>query len=91
MYEGMGITSVVTKFYQDGELLLSMISKENNKGNKNKTQKGYYEFKTVFSYNTKLHTISANQSGYSIDEQTGKNIAINKIKKLIFDGYTLKF
>lgn len=91
MYEGMGITSVVTKFYQDGELLLSMISKENNKGNRNKTQKGYYEFKTDFSYNTKLHTISANQSGYSIDEQTGKNIAINKIKKLIFDGYTLQF
>ncbi len=87
-YEGMGITSVTTRFYQDGELMLSMISKENNTGSRNTTQKGYYEFKTDYTYSKKTQTITAKQTGYRIDEQSGRRITINKIKKFVFDNYT---
>jgi hypothetical protein len=90
-YDGMGVASVTTKFYQDGELILSMISKENNLGNREKTQKGYYEFKTEYAYNTKAHTITIKQRGYKINEQSGKRVSINKIKKLNFDSYSLQF
>jgi hypothetical protein len=90
-YEGMGITSVSTRFYQDGELLLSMISEENNSGNREKEKKGYYEFITDFSYNDKEHTILIKQTGYRIHEKSGKKIVTNKTKKLIFDSYTLQF
>ncbi|NTS43819.1 hypothetical protein HRG84_23255 [Flavisolibacter sp. BT320] len=90
-YEGMGTASVATRFYQEGELMLSMISKENNRGNTYENQKGYYEFKTEYAYNDKAHTITIKQTGYRIDEQKGKRILINKIKKLNFDNYTLQF
>ncbi len=90
-YEGMGTASVATRFYQEGELMLSMISKENNRGNRNGNQKGYYEFKTDFAYSNKAHSITVKQTGYRIDEQSGKKIPINKIKKLQFDNYTLPF
>lgn len=90
-YDGMGTATVTTKFYQEGELMLSMISKENNNGNRNRVQKGYYEFKTDFAYSNKAHTITVKQTGYKIEEQSGKRIPINKIKKLQFDNYTLKF
>lgn len=90
-YEGMGTTSVATRFYHDGELVLSMISREDNRGNRAKTQKGYYEFKTDYTYNIQAHTITVKQTGYKIDEQSGKRITINKIKKLNFDTYTLQF
>lgn len=49
----MGTTSVATRFYQKGELMLSMISKENNSGNRSRKHKGYYELKTAFVYNDK--------------------------------------
>lgn len=90
-YEGMGIESVVTRFYQDGELVLSMISKENNSGNRTKNQKGYYEFETDFAYNDKEHTITVKQTGYRVNEKLGKREAIHKIKTLDFDNYTLQF
>ncbi len=90
-YDGMGITSVNTRFYQDGELLLSMISEENNSGNREKEQKGYYEFITDFTYNDKEHTILIKQTGYRIHEKSGKKIVTNKTKKLNFDSYTLQF
>lgn len=90
-YDGMGTATVTTKFYQEGELMLSMISKENNSGNRNRAQKGYYEFKTDFAYSNKAHTLTVKQTGYKIDEQSGKKIPINKIKKLQFDNYTLQF
>lgn len=90
-YEGMGINSVATRFYQDGELLLSMISEENNSGNHDKDQKGYYEFITDFSYHDKEHTILIKQTGYRIHEKSGKKIPTNETKKLIFDSYTLQF
>ncbi|RYF91082.1 MAG: hypothetical protein EOO03_02215 [Chitinophagaceae bacterium] len=89
-YEGMGIASVATRFYQDGELMLSMISEENNRGNRNRYQKGYYEFKTHFAYSKKAHTLTVKQTGYKIDEQSGKRIPINKIKKLHVENYTLQ-
>lgn len=90
-YEGMGTASVATRFYQDGELMLSMISKENNLGNRAKNQKGYYEFKTDYAYNNKAQTITVKQTGYRIDEQSGKRISTSKIKKLNLDNYTLQF
>ena len=90
-YEGMGTASVATRFYQEGELMLSMISKENNRGNRNRNQKGYYEFKTDFAYSKTAHTLTVKQTGYKIDEQSGKRIPINKIKKLHIDNYTLQF
>ena len=90
-YEGMGINSVATRFYQNGELMLSFISKENNSGNRDKDQKGYYEFKTDFAYNNMEHTITVKQSGYRIDEDSGRKIQINKTKKLLVDNYTLHF
>lgn len=90
-YEGMGTTSVATRFYLEGELILGMISKENNSGNRNKDQKGYYQFKTDFTYNKKKHTIRINQTGYSFDEMNGKRKTINKTKTLIVDYYTLEF
>ena len=90
-YEGMGINSVATRFYQNGELMLSFISKENNSGNRDKDQKGYYEFNTDSSYNNMEHTITVKQSGYRIDEDSGRKIQINKTKKLLVDNYTLHF
>ncbi len=90
-YEGMGISSVATKFYQDGELLLSMISEENNRGNREKDQKAYYQFKTDFNYNNKEHIIIVKQTGYRIDEDSAKRQLINKTRKLVFDSYTLQF
>lgn len=90
-YEGMGTASVATRFYQDGELMLSMISTENNRGNRAKNQKGYYEFKTDYAYNNKAQTITVKQTGYRIDEQSGKRIPTNKIKKLNLNNYTLQF
>ncbi|MEE1884210.1 hypothetical protein [Pedobacter flavus] len=90
-YEGMGTASVATRFYQDGELMLSMISNENNRGNRAEDQKGYYEFKTDYAYNNKAHTITVKQTGYRIDEQSGRKIQINKTKKLLVDNYTLHF
>ncbi|RYF84516.1 MAG: hypothetical protein EOO03_14690 [Chitinophagaceae bacterium] len=68
-----------------------MISKENNRGNRNRNQKGYYEFKTDYTYNSKAHSITVKQTGYRIEEQSGKKTTINKIKKLYFDNYTLQF
>lgn len=90
-YEGMGTASVATWFYLDGELMLSMISKENNRGNRNRNQKGYYEFKTDFAYSIKTHTITVKQTGHRIDEHSGKRIAIKKTKKLLLDSNTLQF
>lgn len=90
-YEGMGTASVATRFYLDGELMLSMISKENNRGNRNRNQKGYYEFKADFAYSIKTHTITVKQTGYRIDEHSGKRIAIKKNKKLPLDSNTLQF
>lgn len=90
-YEGMGTASVATRFYQDGELMLSMISTENNRGNRAKNQKGYYEFKTDYAYNNKAQTITVRQTGYRIDEHSGKRIPTSKIKKLNLDNYTLQF
>ncbi len=90
-YEGMGINSVATRFYQDGELLLSMISQENNSGNREKDQKAYYQFNTDFSYNNMEHTIIVKQTGYRIDEDSGRKIRINKTKILLVDNYTLQF
>ena len=90
-YEGMGTMSVATRFYQDGELMLGMISKENNSGNRDTNQKGYHEFKTDFTYSQNEHAIMVKQTGYRIDEQSGKKIPTNKTKKLIFDSYTLQF
>ena len=88
-YEGMGTASVATRFYQEGEMMLSMISKENNRGNRAKSQKGYYELKTDYAYDKKAHTITVKQTGYKIDEKSGKRITINKIKRLVLDGFTL--
>jgi methionine-rich copper-binding protein CopC len=90
-YDGMGITSVSTKFYQDGELMLSLISKENNGGYREKNQKGYYEFNTSFTYDNNAQTINIRQTGYRIDEKSGKRIPISKAKKLSPDNYTLQF
>lgn len=90
-YEGMGTASVATRFYQEGELLLSIISKENNSGSRNKNEKGYYEFKTAFAYDPKMHTITIRQTGYRLHEQTGRKIVTDKKKKLIVDNYTLQF
>ena len=71
--------------------MLSMISEENNSGNLDNDQKGYYEFKTDFTYNDTEHTILIKQTGYRIHEQSGKKIPTNETKKLIFDSYTLQF
>lgn len=90
-YDGMGTSMVTTKFYQEGELMLSMISKENNRGNRNRNQKGYYEFKTDYAYNRTVHSITIKKTGYRVDERTGKRVMINKFKKLKFDNYTLQF
>ena len=90
-YNGMGISTVTTKFYMSGELLLSMISREDNAGNYDSTQKGYYEFKTEFAYNPSKHTININQTGFKIDEISGKRKSILKRKELPFDQYSLSF
>jgi len=90
-YNGMGISTVTTKFYMSGELLLSMISREDNAGNYDSTQKGYYEFKTDFAYNPSKHTININQTGFKIDEISGKRKSILKRKELPFDQYSLSF
>jgi len=90
-YEGMGIFSVTTRFYKDGELVLSMISEENNSGNREKTKKGYYEFETDFAYSNKVSVITVKQTGYRIDEKSGKKEPINKTRRLYFDNYTLQF
>ncbi len=90
-YQGMGITSVATKFYQEGELMLSMISEENNLGNREKDQNGYYEFKTNYDYDPTKHTLLIKQIGYRIDERSGKKTKTDKTKKLLLDSYTLQF
>ena len=90
-YDGMGIHSVATSFYQDGVLMLSMISKENNGGYREKKQKGYYEFNTSFVYDNNTQTITIRQTGYRMNEKSGKKIPINKTKTLIYDNYTLQF
>lgn len=90
-YEGMGTASVSTRFYAGGELMLSIISKENNSGNRDKGQKGYYEFKTDYAFSKKDHTIIVKQTGYSIDEKTGKKALTNKIKKFIYNNNTMQF
>ncbi|MCC7525600.1 MAG: hypothetical protein IT250_12310 [Chitinophagaceae bacterium] len=90
-YDGMGMSSVATRFFQDGELMLSMISQENNSGNRDKEQKGYYEFNTDYAYNKKEHSITIKQTGYRISEKSGKKILTNKTKKLFVDSYTLRF
>ena len=90
-YEGMGTTSIATRFYSDGELVLSMISAENNQGNRERNEKGYYEFTTAFTYDPKMHSITIRQTGYRIGEQSGKKIVTNKTKKLVLDNNTLQF
>jgi len=88
IYEGMGTTSVATMFYQDGELKLSVISAENNRGNREQNQKGYYEFKSDFSFDNNNHSVIIRQSGYMIDEMSGRKVPINKTRKFIIDNYT---
>lgn len=90
-YQGMGITSVATKFYYEGELMLSMISEENNLGNREKDQNGYYEFKTNYDYDPTKDTLFIKQIGYKIDERSGKKTKTDKTKKLLLDSYTLQF
>lgn len=90
-YNGMGTESVATVFYYNGEKILSMVSSENNSGNREKNQKGYYEFTTHFSFNKENHTISAIQTGFSIDEKTGKRVPTKKTKTWKFEGDTLQF
>ena len=90
-YEGMGTHSVTTVFYQDGNRVLSMISDENNKGNRERNEKGYYEFRTVFSYDKVYHKVKASQTGFKIDEYSGKKIPINIIKVFDVDSYTWQF
>lgn len=90
-YEGMGVVSVSTRFYSYGELMLSLISKEATTGKGRKTEKGYYEFETAFAYDKKRHTITVKQTGYRIDEKSGKKIETNKTKKLVVDNNTLQF
>jgi hypothetical protein len=69
IYEGMGTTSFITRFYLDGELKFSMISAENNRGSRDKNQNGYYEFTSDFSYDNNDRSIIIKQSGYRIDER----------------------
>lgn len=90
-YEGMGTTSVATRFYWEGELMLGMISEENNRGSRDKDQKGYYEFKTDFTYDQDKHSIIVDQKSYRMDEKRGRRISLNKTRNLVFDGYTLQF
>lgn len=90
-YNGMGVESVATYFYMDGQPLLSFISKENNSGNREKNQKGYYEFKTSYSYDKVNHKMKISQTGFKIDEKTGKKLLTNKTKTLNVDGYTMRF
>lgn len=90
-YDGMGVESVSTTLYDGGTKILSMISKENNSGARERNQKGYYEFKTDFILNKKDNTITAKQTGFKIDENTGKKVLINKIKKWENDGFTKQF
>lgn len=90
-YEGMGITSVGTKFYREGELMLSMITEENNRGNRNRNQKGYYEFNTDFAYSNKAHSVTVKQTGYRIDELSGKRKNISKIRKIKVGDDSLQF
>ena len=90
-YSGMGVASVATKFYMDGDLLLSFISKENNGGNRKKNQKGYYEFKTTYTYDKVNHKMKISQVGFKMDEKTGRSILTNKTKTLRIDGYTMQF
>ncbi|OJU28601.1 MAG: hypothetical protein BGN92_09710 [Sphingobacteriales bacterium 41-5] len=90
-YEGMGTESISTRFYADGELMLSMISRENNGGNREENEKGYYEFKTDYIYNNANHTITVKQSGYSIVEKTGKKAFTNKTRKFVYDNNTMQF
>lgn len=90
-YNGMGTESVASVFYYNGEKILSMVSSENNSGNKEKNQKGYYEFSTHFSFNKENHTLSAAQTGFTIDEKTGKRVLTKKIKTWKFEGDTLQF
>ena len=88
IYEGMGTTSFITRFYLDGELKLSMISAENNRGSRDKNQNGYYEFTSDFSYDNNDRSIIIKQSGYRIDERRGRKIPIFKIHKTTIDNYS---
>lgn len=90
-YDGMGISSTSTSLYSLGNQVLSMVSTENNKGSKGKSEKGYYEFKTSFVFSTKNQTITATQTGYRINEATGKKELTNKKKIWSFIGNTLEF
>ncbi|OWR13341.1 hypothetical protein [Chryseobacterium sp. VAUSW3] len=90
-YEGMGINSVGTKFYREGELMLSLITEENNRGNRNRNHKGYYEFNTDFAYSNKAHSITVKQTGYTIDEESGKRKNISKIRKIKVGDDSLQF
>lgn len=90
-YSGMGQTSTSTSLYYDGDMVLNMISAEDIKGNKEKNEKGYYEFKTQFSFNTKNKTITAVQTGFKINETTSKREVTNKKKVWAFDATSMQF
>lgn len=90
-YSGMGITSINTTFYYYGLPVLNMISSENNSGSFEPHQKWYYEFKTKFIFNKENQTIKAIQTGYKIDEKTGKRTPTSKTKLWKFEGNSLQF
>jgi hypothetical protein len=90
-YSGMGITSINTTFYYYGLPVLNMISSEDNSGSFEPHQKGYYTFNTKFVFNKKNQTIKAIQTGYKMDEKTGKHIPTAKTKLWKFEGNSLQF
>lgn len=90
-YSGMGINSITTTFYYYGLPVLNMISSENNSGSYDPDKKGYYVFNTKFVFNNKNQIIKAIQTGYRMDEKTGKRIATDKTKLWKFEGNTLQF
>lgn len=90
-YSGMGINTVNTTFYYYGLPVLNMISSEDNSGSFNPNQKGFYTFHTTFVFNKKNQTIKAVQTGYKIDEKTGKRMATAKTKLWKFEGNSLQF
>lgn len=90
-YSGMGMNSVATMLYDGDRQVLHMISEENNAGAREPKEKGYYEFKTKFTFNKKTQEITAMQTGYRLDEKTGKRTPIQKVKKWKYDGFTISF
>lgn len=90
-YSGMGINSITTTFYYYGSPVLNMISSEDNGGSYDPDKKGYYSFNTRFVINNKNQTIQAIQTGYRIDEKTGKRMATAKTKLWKFEGNSLQF